>query len=281
MTGPEHFIQGERLLDDAATSLETTFEGYNPMADRMIAEATAHFLAAQVALTAMSQPIAGMPDEPGLDQEDFDDWYAAVNGLTATPREAPAPAPLPPRRPFFDSLPHGSYINAVSDALANAGLGAEVTATQGVSDPMTGNPAERALRAVFRWTELSDAVSEARPHGMLLYWTSTADGWMWAERHEDGSHAEPEMLPKLDLYSAPGAVVNAVRALFDDRALPEVFATYWHSADAVRSAVQAWADADGDGVTNADVMSASELHGLDQADELALDAAAEKTGDAR
>jgi hypothetical protein len=36
-----------------------------------------------------------------------------------------------------------------------------------------------------------------------------------------------------------------------------------------------------DGLTNADVLTTSELHGLDQADELALDAAAEKAGDTR
>jgi hypothetical protein len=264
MTGPEHYTTADKTLAEYEVVLE---QGGDP--GDMIAYATAHALLAQTAAYAMAQPVAGMADEPGLEQEEFEDWYAAVNGLPAALREAPAPAPLPPRPPIFDSLPHGAYIRAVSDALADAGLGAEVTASQGVSDPMTGNPAGRALRAVFRWTELSDAVSEARPHGMLLYWTSTADGWSWAERHEDGSHAEPELLPKLDLYSAPGAVVNAVRALLDDRALPEVFATYWHSADAVRVAVDEWA-----------AEAASELHELDQADEAALDAAA-NAGDPR
>lgn len=80
MTGPEHYLAGERCLAESYEIVRPHDEGHCE-ADRSIAEATAHFLAAQVALAVMSQPISGMPDEPGLDQEEFDDWYAAVNGL--------------------------------------------------------------------------------------------------------------------------------------------------------------------------------------------------------
>jgi hypothetical protein len=76
MTGPEHF----RLAADTMAEYEVIVDQGGDPGD-MLAAATVHALLAQTAAFAMSQPVAGMPDEQGLDQGDFDDWYAAVNGL--------------------------------------------------------------------------------------------------------------------------------------------------------------------------------------------------------
>lgn len=81
MTGPEHYHIAEKTMTEYELVLE---QGGDP--GDVLAYATAHFLAAQVAVAAMSQPVVGMPDEPGLDQEEFDDWYAAVNGLPVEAR---------------------------------------------------------------------------------------------------------------------------------------------------------------------------------------------------
>jgi hypothetical protein len=82
MTGPEHF----RLAADTMAEYEVIVDQGGDPGD-MLAAATVHALLAQTAAFAMSQPVAGMPDEQGLDQGDFDDWYAAVNGLPPETRE--------------------------------------------------------------------------------------------------------------------------------------------------------------------------------------------------
>jgi hypothetical protein len=147
------------------------------------------------------------------------------------------------RPPTFARLPHGPYVNAVGDALANAGLGAEITAAASGSDLMIGNRLPVAARAVFRWTDLMDAVqrSTARPYGLHLFWEHTADTWTWTERWEDGTYDPPQTLPGLGRYAAPEAVVATVRALLDGAPLPEGSAPYWHPADGVKAAVEAWA----------------------------------------
>jgi hypothetical protein len=84
VTGPEHYREGERLLAIARASKDTTFEGHNPEADRLIAEATAHFLAAQVALAALTAPIAGEPKTAGHPSSDhYEDWLDIVESDTA------------------------------------------------------------------------------------------------------------------------------------------------------------------------------------------------------
>lgn len=75
MTGPEHYIEGERLLAESRTILRNNDETC-PEADRMIAEATAHFLAAQVAATAMQAAVDG--SEPGMGSGEFAAWYQAA-----------------------------------------------------------------------------------------------------------------------------------------------------------------------------------------------------------
>lgn len=69
MTGPEHYREGERLLVEARTVTRPNDEGHCE-ADRMIAEALAHFAAAQAAATALLGPVA----ESGYDDADLDAW---------------------------------------------------------------------------------------------------------------------------------------------------------------------------------------------------------------
>ncbi|MEE4547031.1 hypothetical protein V2S66_34345, partial [Streptomyces sp. V4-01] len=70
MNGPQHFLEAERLL-----ALADYDSGHAPQAaaDRR-ADAQVHATLAQTAAFVMAQPVAGMADEQGLDQGDFDDW---------------------------------------------------------------------------------------------------------------------------------------------------------------------------------------------------------------
>ena len=68
MTGPEHYREAERLLADAFASKDTTFEGYNPEADRMIAAAHVHALLA-VGAPPQSPYVTGETRTAGLDSE--------------------------------------------------------------------------------------------------------------------------------------------------------------------------------------------------------------------
>ncbi len=56
MTGPEHYREAEQLLAVAFASEDTTFEGHNPEADRLIAAALVHATLAQAAATAEANP---------------------------------------------------------------------------------------------------------------------------------------------------------------------------------------------------------------------------------
>lgn len=124
MTGPEHYTTAERLLAESRTIMRPNDEGHCE-ADRMIAEAQVHATLAQTAALAMSQPVAGMPDEPGLDQADFDDWYAALNGL---PPEARKPV-----EEYPGELAHlRSLLSAVKHAAPTA-------------DPEAANPLTKIL----------------------------------------------------------------------------------------------------------------------------------------
>ncbi|MBQ0974510.1 helix-turn-helix domain-containing protein [Streptomyces sp. RK31] len=59
MTGPEHYREAERLLAAAASSDQTTYEGFNPEADRDIAAAQVHAtLALAAAALAGGTPAA-------------------------------------------------------------------------------------------------------------------------------------------------------------------------------------------------------------------------------
>ncbi|MEH0417900.1 hypothetical protein [Streptomyces sp. B21-083] len=75
MNGPDHYREGDRLL---ALSEDTpsNFDETSPAATLLVAQATAHFLAAQVAATAMRAFIDGT--ELGASEDEFRDWYDAI-----------------------------------------------------------------------------------------------------------------------------------------------------------------------------------------------------------
>ena len=78
MNGPQHYTEAERLLALADESKETTFEGHNPEADRMIAEAHVHAVLAQVAAFALCQPVEVQGAGSHPSQEYYDEWVEAV-----------------------------------------------------------------------------------------------------------------------------------------------------------------------------------------------------------
>ncbi|MFD7429023.1 hypothetical protein ACFV6Z_18550 [Streptomyces sp. NPDC059818] len=134
-------------------------------------------------------------------------------------------------------LPHDPYITAVVEALTAADLEPDRWWTSDAEiDPYaTGDDAgcTTMLTAVLGWDDT--AVDENGQEGLFLFWDHPAEQWQYAR-----PHAEPEYLPKLGLYSDPGAVVGVARALLADEPLPEGYAPYWHPADSVRTAVTAW-----------------------------------------
>lgn len=73
MTGPEHYREAEAHLASAAQNF---MRGDDPTS--ALAAAQVHATLALAAATALAQPIAGMPDEPGYSQDEYDDWYEAV-----------------------------------------------------------------------------------------------------------------------------------------------------------------------------------------------------------
>ena len=77
MTGPEHYREAERLLAESRTELRPNDEGHCE-ADRTIAEAHVHALLAKVALAAISTPLEGQDAAPSLSQEDYDEWFVAI-----------------------------------------------------------------------------------------------------------------------------------------------------------------------------------------------------------
>nr|WP_119589208.1 hypothetical protein [Streptomyces scabiei] len=66
-TGPEHYDQAEKLLEESATALHPSD------AARIIAEAQVHATLALAAATAMSAPVEG--SEAGMGSPEFAAWY--------------------------------------------------------------------------------------------------------------------------------------------------------------------------------------------------------------
>lgn len=139
------------------------------------------------------------------------------------------------------ALPHDPYINAVIDALTAAGMEPDSYWTSDAEiDPYaTGADAgcTTMLTAVIGWDDDTDDDSG----GLLLLWDHPAGQWQYARPRVEGGHTEPEFLPALGRYSHPGSVVVTVGALLAGDPVPEGYAPYWHEADAVRVAVDAWA----------------------------------------
>ncbi len=147
-------------------------------------------------------------------------------------------------------LPHDPYIEAVVDALTAAGLEPTAAWTSDSEldryrdDDLYGLAC--MLDACLTWEEDHPALNTAEyPHGIALIWDHPAEQWQWAARKDNGHFIRnPEFLPKLGRYSDPAAVVATVRALLAAQPLPEGHAPYWHPADSVRAAVDAWAAAE-------------------------------------
>ncbi|GGR70878.1 MULTISPECIES: hypothetical protein [Streptomyces] len=147
-------------------------------------------------------------------------------------------------------LPHDPYITAVTDALTAAGLEPTECWTEDNEldryrdDDLAGVAV--MLTAVLEWDGGHPAVDTGvAPYGVVLLWEHPAERWQWARRERDGRlEREPEILPTLGRYTDPAAVVTVVRALLAGESLPQGHAPYWHQADSVRRAVDAWAAAE-------------------------------------
>jgi hypothetical protein len=142
------------------------------------------------------------------------------------------------------ALPHDPYISAVIDALTAAGLEPDDywTSDEEVDRYDNGPDAgcTTMLTAVIEWD-----TSDAHEDGISLLWEHPAEQWQWAPGGKHGQlESEPEFLPTLGRYADPAAVVPVVRALLAGEQLPEGHAPYWHEADAVKRAVDAWAAAE-------------------------------------
>ncbi|WP_318202925.1 hypothetical protein [Streptomyces sp. SCL15-4] len=143
-------------------------------------------------------------------------------------------------------LPHDPYITAVTTALTAAGLEPNDHWTSDADldryrdDDLAGIAA--MLTAVLEWDGDHPAIGDGvAPYGVVLVWEHPVESWMWARRGRDGRlERDPEVLPKLGRWSDPAAVVAVVRALLAGEPVPEGYAPYWHEADSVRRAVDAW-----------------------------------------
>lgn len=142
------------------------------------------------------------------------------------------------------ALPHDPYITAVVGALTAAGLeptSAETSDAESNRYDTSGLTTQ--LDALLVWDgDTSPALNvDAHEDGIALLWEHPAEQWQWAPRKAHGSlEHEPEFLPTLGIWSDPAAVVATVRALLAGEPLPEGHAPYWHPADSVRRAVEAW-----------------------------------------
>jgi hypothetical protein len=138
------------------------------------------------------------------------------------------------------ALPHDPYITAVVDALTTAGIEPDGCWTSDAeTDPYaTGDNAgcTTMLNAVITWNDATDDDSG----GLLLLWDHPAEQWQYARPRAEGGNTEPEFLERLGRYSDPAVVATFARALLTGVPLPEGHAPYWHPADAVRRAVDAW-----------------------------------------
>ncbi|MFC5202788.1 hypothetical protein [Streptomyces kaempferi] len=140
-----------------------------------------------------------------------------------------------------DQLPHDPYITAVIEALTAAGLEPDSYWTSDAEiDPYAAGEDAGCitmLSAVIGWDDDTDDDTG----GLFLFWDHPAEQWQYARPRAEGGNTEPEFLPTLGRYSDPAAVVATVRALLAGESLPEGHAPYWHPADSVRAAVDAWA----------------------------------------
>lgn len=166
------------------------------------------------------------------------------------------------------ALPHDSYINAVCDALTDAGIEltdhcfTTDTETRGtychLSAVITADPSGTI-------TSGSEDATGAWPHGLLLLWEwhtgrEAEDGepergpaWQFAEVKDDGSTEYPTDLPVFG-YASPAAVVDAVRKVIAREILPGDFFNVgqwrgwtggiigdsWEHADQLEAACTAW-----------------------------------------
>jgi hypothetical protein len=145
-----------------------------------------------------------------------------------------------------NELPHDPYIAAVLAALTAAGLEPDSSWTSGAETDPWGDGCQMMLNAILVWEGGHQALNGNQlPDGITLIWEHPAQQWQWGERGPHGVLKQlPEFLPTLGLYSDPAAVVNVVRALLADQPVPEGHAPYWHLADPVKTAVEAWAATD-------------------------------------
>lgn len=146
----------------------------------------------------------------------------------------------------MSELPHAPYITAVVNALAAAGLEPDQWWTSDAEiDPYaTGDDAgcTTMLSAVLAWDDTRvDEDDETGRDGLFLFWDHPAGQWQYARPRAEGGNTEPEYLLKLGLYSNPDHVAATTKALLADQPLPEGYASYWHPADAVRTAIRTWA----------------------------------------
>ncbi|WP_329214837.1 hypothetical protein OG352_05305 [Streptomyces sp. NBC_01485] len=147
-------------------------------------------------------------------------------------------------------LPHDPYIFAVTDALTAAGLEptdgwtSDAELDRYRDDDLYGLAC--MLDAYLLWDGEHPALNtEKHPHGIALVWDHPAEQWQWAARKDNGHLVQdPEFLPNLGRYADPAAIVDTVRALLAGDQVPEGQAPYWHPADSVRAAVDAWAAAE-------------------------------------
>lgn len=74
MTGPKHYQEGERLLQMSQLSVRGSEDERS-----MIAEATAHFLAAQVAATIEAGTIAGVSEARSTARGRVSGWEGVLS----------------------------------------------------------------------------------------------------------------------------------------------------------------------------------------------------------
>lgn len=79
MNGPQHYLAGEKLLADAEL-IPSNNDETNPAATLLTAQATAHFLAAKVALSAFCQPVCEATEDGSghPSQDHYEEWVEAI-----------------------------------------------------------------------------------------------------------------------------------------------------------------------------------------------------------
>lgn len=79
MTGPDHYLAGEKLLAEAEL-IPSNNDETNPAAALLTAQATAHFLAAQVAAYALCAPVCGSVNDTSghPSHEHYDEWMRVI-----------------------------------------------------------------------------------------------------------------------------------------------------------------------------------------------------------